>query len=158
HQRYVHALVLIAASADSVADPLLEGLLDEYERLPLLVISALKEVCAWITQAQAARVLKRLDEWRAGRYGAESADLFRALSERLESSMLPFLLEHASRLCSERIIPAFLCDLAPRLCDDASAGAAFRIAAGMRSEVFRVQSLTGLLACFDEHRQKQALT
>jgi hypothetical protein len=156
-RRYVDALVLMAASAQSVADPLVESLLDQYERLPLLVISALKAVCCWMTPTQSARVLQRLDEWRPGRCAAECAELFGALAERLDVRMLPVLIEHTSRLCSERVVSAFLCDVAPLLRDDASAASAFAIAARMRSEVFRVQSLKGLLICFDDRRQAQTV-
>jgi hypothetical protein len=157
-RRCVDAVVLMAESAQSVADPLVERLLDEYERLPLPVISALKAVCCWMTPTQAARVLQQLDEWRAGRHGVECAELCRVLAERLDVSMLPVLIEHTSRLCSERVVSAFLCDVAPLLRDDASAASAFAIAAGMRSEVFRVQALTGLLICFDERRQAQTVS
>ncbi len=157
-QRYIDALVLMASSAEVVADSILESLADRCTQSPLLVITAFTTICGWMTPSQAARLVERIAEWSVGAYAADCAELFRALAERLEPGKLPLLMRQARRLCGEQLVSAFLCDLAPLLADGESAMAAFNIAAEMHSETSRVESLTGLLISFDEELQTRVVS
>src|SRR5262249_33692444 len=115
-------------------------------------------ISSWMTSAQAARVLQRVDEWHGREHGPECAELFLALSERLEVGKLPMLIAHAARLCSERAVSDVLCAVAPLLRDEAASASAFATAGGMRSTVFKAQALAGLLVCLDERQQVVAVS